>query len=306
MKRVLVTGGCGFIGANLVPELIKKGYEVRILDNLSRGRREYVHENVDFIEGDIRDPATVSQALANVDTVFHLAAYGSVVESIIDPGINFEINAGGTLTLLTCAVKADVERFVFASTGGAVIGDANPPVNETSLPRPISPYGAGKLACEGYMNAFAGSYGLDTRILRFANVYGPFSGHKKGAVTMFINNIMDGNPICIHGDGSASRDFLHVTDLCRGILTMAEMDLPSASLLHLASGCETTISELAHLIMKAGKKPDHELIFNKARPGEVTRNFATFDRAFELLKFSPKIDLEEGLTDTWNWFKKNH
>ncbi len=305
MKKVLVTGGCGFIGSNLVPKLLSMGCEVRVLDNLSRGSVSYLNgADVELVKGDIRDQVATSRALKNVDTVFHLAAFGSVLESITDPKTNFEINVGGTLNLLGCAVKARVEQFLFSSTGGALIGNAKPPVNEQSIPKPISPYGAGKLACEGYLNAFAGSYGLRTKILRFANVYGPISEHKLGAVTMFIKGVMAGKPIHIHGDGSASRDFLHVDDLCCGIVAMAEAELAPATVLHLASGQETTILELAKLIAKVGGRPEHEIILGKSRQGEVTRNFALFDQAKKVLGFEPSIDLETGMRRTWDWFQE--
>lgn len=305
MKRVLVTGGCGFIGANLVPRLQAQGCEVRILDNLSRGSLSYLGEaDIELIEGDIQDSQAAAIALKGMDTVIHLAAYGSVVESIADPKSNFEINAGGTLNMLSCAVDAGVEQFLFSSTGGALIGDAEPPVNEDSIPKPISPYGAGKLACEGYLNAFAGSYGLRTKILRFANVYGPISAHKLGAVTMFIKRVMTNEPIHIHGDGSASRDFLHVDDLCSGIISMAQADVAPATVLHLASGQETTVLELARLIAKIGGKPEHEITLGEARRGEVARNFAAYDRAKEVLGFEPTIGLEEGMQSTWKWFEE--
>ena len=135
---------------------------------------------------------------------------------ITDPERNFEVNVQGTLNVLRAAVGAGVRRFIFASTGGALIGDATPPVSEQSLPKPISPYGASKLCGEAYCHAFAKSYGLETVCLRFGNVYGPHSAHKKGAVTVFIKALMTGEPIVIYGDGSASRDYVHVEDSAAG------------------------------------------------------------------------------------------
>lgn len=302
-QRVLVTGGCGFIGANLVPNLLAAGARVAILDNLTRGFRDHVDTaQVELIEGDIRDPEAVQRAMQGVDTVIHLAAYGSVVESVTDPDANFDINARGTLTVLAGARDAGVGRFVFASTGGAIMGDTPPPVNENSVPRPISPYGASKLCGEAYCHAFAGSYGLNTVMLRFGNVYGPWSAHKKGAVTVFIKALLTGEPIRIYGDGSASRDLLHVEDLCDGILRAAASDLPAPTTLHLASGAETSVAGLANLLKKIAGRPDHPVEYLDGRAGEVSRNFADASAAERLLGFRAARDFESGMRDTWDWF----
>ncbi|WP_147819506.1 NAD-dependent epimerase/dehydratase family protein [Salidesulfovibrio onnuriiensis] len=306
MKKVLVTGGCGFIGANLLPMLLARDCEVRILDSLVLGKKEYVAGlDVELQIGDIRNSDDAARAVKGMDTVIHLAAFGSVVASVQDPKTNFDMNPGGTLNMLQASVQAEVEQFVFSSTGGALIGNAEPPVNENSLPRPISPYGAGKLACEGYLNAFAGSYGLKTKIMRFANAYGPYSGHKLGAVTAFIKAVHAGEPITIYGDGSATRDFLYVDDLCAGITAMAETEVEPASVLHLASGRETSVLELAHLIAETGGSPNHEITLQPNRPGEVQRNFAAYDRAREMLGFEPAVSLEQGLEKTWAWYREH-
>ena len=302
-KSVLVTGGCGFIGVNLVPRLIEQGYLVRVLDNLSRGFLAFIDGlDAEFQKGDIRNADDMHKATAGIDAVVHLAAYGSVVESLEDPQTNFAINGGGTLTTLHAAKDAGVKKFVFASTGGALVGDADPPVNEKSLPFPKSPYGASKLTCEAYCQAFARSFGLPTVMLRFANIYGPFSAHKKGAVTVFFKALIADEPFVIYGDGSASRDFLHVNDLCAGILKALGADLAPATVLHLATGRETTVAELANLLREVAGKPNHPIEFKESRPGEVHRNFATYDRAAEILGFRPNIGLEEGLAETWQWF----
>lgn len=302
--RVLVTGGCGFIGARLVPLLREREADVRVFDNLSRGRRDNVGEDVAVVVGDIRDPAALGGALAGVDAVVHLAAFGSVIESIADPTENFEVNVLGTLTVLRACVEAGVDRLVFASTGGALIGNAEPPVSEASLPWPISPYGASKLCGEAYLHAFAGAYGLKTAALRFANVYGPFSEHKKGAVTTFIKNAIDGEPIVIFGDGSASRDFLYVDDLCAAICDAVEANLAD-EVLHVASERETTIRELAELILRVAGREDTPIEHRPARRGEVTRNFATAEKARSVLGFEPVETLESGMEKTIDWFRAN-
>jgi UDP-glucose 4-epimerase len=302
MSLVLVTGGAGFIGANLLRQL-DASHEVRVFDNLMRGSRDLLpaDREIDLVVGDIRDPEAVKRAVDGVDLVIHLAAFGSVVESVSDPVENFEINARGTFEMLRGAANAGVERFVFASTGGAIMGDQEPPIDERSLPWPISPYGASKLCGEAYMHAFAGSFGMRPVALRFANVYGPYSAHKKGVITRFIRAALAGGTFEIFGDGKASRDFLHVDDLCRGILAAADSDLAD-EVLHLASANETTINELARLILDLAGS-DVEVVHHPKRPGEVERNFARADRAREVLGWSPQLSLRDGMMSTIEWFR---
>jgi UDP-glucose 4-epimerase len=298
--RVLVTGGCGFIGANLVPLLLERGVEVRVYDNLSNGGRDRVPD-AEVVEGDVRDGDALAAAAAGVDAVIHLAAAGNVPDSVKDPVTNFEINGRGTLLALQAAARADAGRFVFASTGGALIGNAPPPVDETSVPRPISPYGASKLCGEGYCHAFAGSQGLRTVSLRFANVYGPRSERKKGAITAFIQRALRGEPLVIYGDGRATRDFIYVDDLCQGIVLGLEH--PDArGVFHLASERETAIAELAGLVVEA-TGADVPVDHLPPRPGEVERNFASCELARRTLGFAPGVDLEDGLARTVAWFR---
>ncbi len=300
-ERVLVTGGCGFIGSTLVPLLLERSAQVRILDNLVAGGPEPPAQ-AELTVGDVRHPEDVETAARDCDAIIHLAAAGNVPDSITDPVANFEVNARGTLNVLRAAVDAKVRRLVFASTGGALIGAAEPPVDEESVPRPLSPYGASKLAGEGYLHAFRGSYGLDAVALRFGNVYGPHSAHKKGAVTMFIKRSLRGEPLVIYGDGSASRDFIHVRDLCDGILAGLDAADPPA-VVHLASGRETPIGELARLILEAtgAEVPIDHL---PARAGEVERNVAATALASEALGFTARVALRDGLAETVEWFKQ--
>lgn len=305
-ENVLVTGGAGFIGANLVRLLSEYGYRVRIYDNLSKGNTDYISDlDVEFVEGDIRDSDSLVAAMSGIDGVIHLAAYGSVVESVRNPVENFDVNAHGTFSVLDSCRHSHISRVVFASTGGALIGNAVPPVNEKSLPRPISPYGSSKLCGEAYCCSFAASYEMNITACRFANAYGPYSGHKIGAVTAFMKCIIESEPITIYGDGSATRDFLYVQDLCRGILQAFEKRLPGFSPIHLASGREVSVTELADSIILAAGRESHPILYEEKRVGEVEKNFATFDLASELLGFEPTVPLDEGILATWNWFLKN-
>ncbi len=303
---MLVTGGAGFVGATLVRRLVGSGYEVRVLDNLTTGHASHLDGvDAELVEGDIRDANTMEGALAGVLSVVHLAAAGSVVMSVEDPAANFEVNVFGTFQVLDAARRAGIGRIVLASTGGALIGDAVPPVDERSLPKPISPYGASKLAGEGYAHAFAKSYGLGTVVLRFANVYGPWSARKKGAMTLFFRAIDAGEPIVIYGDGSASRDYTHVDDICRALQLALESDVAGGTVLHIASGVETTVQELADLCRTAAGVPDHPIEHRPTRPGEVERNFASYDLAQEVLGYAPSISREDGIRRTWEWFERS-
>jgi UDP-glucose 4-epimerase len=305
---VLVTGGAGFIGANLVRKLLSDGIRVRVLDNFSRSdARNLEGLEVDVKIGDIRDLRTVCEAMSNeIEAVIHLAAFGSVTESVSALDENFEVNVRGTVNLLRAAADRAVKRFVFASSGGAVVGHAALPVSEDSLPRPISPYGASKLCGEAYCHAFARTFALPTVALRFANVYGPFSHRKRSAVTTFAKALLTSRPLIIYGDGSATRDFLFVDDLCHGICQALKAAVTPGTVLHLATGIETTILTLAEELRTIAGRPSHPIRFEKARAAELARNFARFDRAREVLGFTPRIPLAEGLELTWRWFRDEH
>jgi UDP-glucose 4-epimerase len=304
INGVLVTGGAGFIGATLVRQLADSGYRVRVLDNLSSGDAAHLAGvRAELVTGDIRDAGALDAALAGCDAVVHLAAAGSVVGSVADPAANFEANVVGTFRVLDAARRAGVARVVQASTGGALIGDARPPVDERSLPKPLSPYGASKLAGEGYAHAFARTYGVRTVAVRFGNVYGPWCARKRGVLNVFFTALNQGQPLVIYGDGSASRDYVHVTDIAAALQLALENPLvPGGTVLHAASGVETTLTALASLCCQAAGRPGHPVEYQPARPGEVGRNFARYDLAHSLLGYSPTVRIEDGLPDLWKWF----
>jgi len=303
--KILITGGCGFIGSNLIRILNNNGFkEICVVDDLSKGELSYIEGSIisEFYQRDIRDYNELSVCFQGVDIVIHLAAYGSVVESIDEPQQNFDINTAGTLNILRQSIANNVTKVIFASTGGALIGNADPPVSESSVPRPISPYGASKLACEGYCCAFSHSYNVDITSLRFANVVGPTSYHKKGAVTAFLKAVINKNPIEIYGDGTATRDFLHVDDLCNGILLALKSKKHGYSVYHLASGQQTSVIELASEVIKVTGGKHQEIIYHKKRVGEVEKNFATYDLAKTELGFKPKYSLQDAILDTYGSF----
>jgi UDP-glucose 4-epimerase len=276
-----------------------------VLDNYSTGVQAHLAGvDAEQVEGDIRDAATVDAALAGMDSVIHLAAAGSVIKSIEDPVANFEANVLGTFRVLDAARRGGVTNVVQASTGGALIGDATPPVSERSLPKPISPYGASKLAGEGYAHAFAKTYGIRTVAIRFGNVYGPWCARKRGVINVYFEALHSGAPLVIYGDGTASRDYVHVDDITRALQLALENDrVPGGTVLHAASGVETTVTELADLCRRAAGKPGHPIEYRPKRAGEVGRNFASYDLAHELLGYAPSVRREDGIPRLWQWFQ---
>lgn len=298
----LVTGGAGFVGVNLLRRLGRDGIRARVLDDFTTGRREDLAGLTDdVVEGDIRDAAVVERALDGVDVVVHLAAHTRVIESIADPIENFDVNTRGVLTVLEAVRRRKtIRRFVFASTGGAILGDATPPVHEDMPARPLAPYGASKLAGEGYCSAYFGSYGVPTVALRFSNVYGPWSYQKASVVAAFFKQLRAGAPLVIYGDGRQTRDFLYVEDLCDGVVKAVERDC-GGQVFHIAAGVETAIGDLAErMLAVSGVRVPIE--YRPARTGEVARNSARIDRARRVIGFDPSTPLDEGLRRTWAWF----
>lgn len=304
MKKILITGGCGFIGLNLIKGLETKGVsEIIILDNLSNSQEEYLREfEVRFYQGDIRDDKLVPQLMQGVDGVVHLAADTRVLDSIANPDFNFSVNVEGTYNLLRAARDAHVGHFVFASTGGAIVGDVTPPVHEDIPPRPISPYGASKLAGEAYCSAFAGSYGMKTVSLRFSNVYGPRSYHKGSVVAHFFKQLLKGESLTVYGDGTQTRDFVYVEDLSEAIYRALKLPHGGVSY-QLGTGIETSLNTLLDLIRQTvDQDHDIQVRYEDFRPGEVRRNFARIDKARQELGYAPQTDFLEGLQKTWQWF----
>lgn len=303
--RILITGGCGFIGTNLVAFLQKQtGVDrILVLDNLSLGSRENLAEfQVEFMEGDIRDASKVNLAAKGVDAIIHLAADTRVIDSIENPDFNFEVNVLGTYHLLCAARKYGVEKFVMASTGGAILGEAKPPVHEGIVPQPISPYGASKLCGEAYCSAFAGSYGLKTVCLRFSNVYGPRCYHKGSVVALFFKRMLTGKPLVVYGDGEQTRDLVYVDDICAGIHSGLSA-VQGGGAYHLGTGIETSVNALIEWMRStAGEAYPVEIRKEPARTGEILRNYADISLARKVLGFNPKVMLREGLAKTWAWF----
>jgi UDP-glucose 4-epimerase len=308
MTRILITGGCGFIGVNLINYLRKTmpRSDVVILDNLVLGKKEYLNEyGVEFVEGDIRDRTLVTDLVRGIDAVIHLAADTSVLESIENPDFNFDVNVNGTYNLLRAARLGGVERFICASTGGAIIGEATPPVHEGMVPRPLSPYGASKLMAEGYMSAFFGSYGMQTVALRFSNVYGPRSYLKGSIVSLIYKKILKNETLTIYGDGSQTRDYVYVDDICDAIVRSMQVQ-GGGHVFQLGTGQGTSLNDLVSRIQSIiGADYNLQVEYRDFRPGEVKFNFTDISHAKKILGYQPKISLPEGLASTWDWFLRN-
>lgn len=300
--RVLVTGGCGFVGANLVPRLAAAGWQVRVLDNEILGRRDHLDDFAgEFVHGDIRDPAALDVALDGVDAVVHLAADTRVIESIADPAFNFDVNVVGSFRLMEAMRARGIRRLVNASTGGAIIGDATPPVHEAMVPNPIAPYGATKLAVEGLCSAWSGSYGFSALSLRFANVYGPRSYHKGSVVAAFFRRIAEGQPLIVHGDGEQVRDFVFVDDLCDGI--MCGISHERSGVLQLGSGVPVSVNALIDAMRQVVAPERIDVEYRPARTGEIERTWCDVSRARAALGYAPDTSLTDGLARTWAWFR---
>lgn len=322
-RTILITGGCGFIGTNLVKYLSDRGYKVRILDNLSTSSRIWATDRrqsklppVALITGDIRNREVVEKAVAGVDAVVHLAAYTSVVDSLGNPDEVFDINVNGTFNLLEACHHHGVENFIFASSN-ATVGEQAPPIDETKVPQPLSPYGASKLAGEALCSTYHHSFGLRSVSLRFANCYGPYSEHKPIVATAFMKWAREGKPLIIYGDGNQTRDFVHVDDVCyavylslmaldSGLLTQdSQRVVPDSDsrVFQIGSGVETSINQLAEMIT-AVTGNSLQTIHEPERKGEVKRNCSDISEARALLGFEPKVKLEEGLRHLWEWLKE--
>jgi UDP-glucose 4-epimerase len=302
--RVLVTGGAGFIGTNLVRHLARRdAFEIVVLDNLSVGQSAFrIPPGVELRRGDYTDERTLAECLHGIHVVVHLAALSGVMDSIEDPRPSFEVNAVGTFRLLEAARRAEVRNIIVASTGGALLGEVTPPISEAMAPSPLSPYGASKLAVEGYCSAFAGAYGLACAALRFSNVYGPFSRHKKSVVAAFIKNALDGKPLVVYGDGTQQRDYLYVGDLVRGIETAMLHGVTGTY--QLGSGKPTSLRKLIFALQEVCGCP-LEVTYLPARRGEVHSTWCDISKAAQTFGFTAPTQLADGLRPTWEWFAEN-
>ena len=306
--NVLVTGGAGFIGSSLVRSLAGDGHTVRVLDDLSTRRArnlDGVTGDVELLEGDVRDPATVAKAVAGAEVVHHLAALPSVARSVADPRASHEVNVDGTLNLLLAAAEAGVGRIVYASSS-SVYGDTPVlPKHEDMPVSPRSPYAAAKLAGEAYCRAFARVYPLQTVCLRFFNVFGPRqdpASQYAAVVPRFVTRMLAGEPAEVTGDGRQTRDFTFVDNAVRACRLAAGAG-PEAVGEAMNVGCGDRISvldlvELVNRLLPRRVDP----VFVPARPGDVRDSQAAVAKAERLLGYRPLVPVRDGVAATVRWF----
>lgn len=345
VKRInwLITGGCGFIGTGLIKRLVKEGaHNIHVLDNLKTGTRkdlaavcDYIelessyltensslfthdsslltsypiltrtsHSTVKLVVGDILDEELALKVAQGADIIVHLAANTGVGPSVEDPRSDCYANVIGTLNYLEAARYNEVRRFVFASSG-APTGEVDPPIHEELPPHPVSPYGASKLAGEGYCSAYSRSFGIDTVALRFGNVYGPGSVHKSSVIAKFIHRAMDGQPLEIYGDGTQTRDFIYIDDLIEAIILAAMHPGIGGETFQIATNRETTVGEMTEQLAETleAKGIRGTCVVNaKTRVGDVKRNFSDTTKAKKMLGWQPTMNLKDGLQKTVEYF----
>jgi UDP-glucose 4-epimerase len=291
----LITGGAGFIGVNLVKYLNCLNEEVIVVDSLitsSKRNSDYVKYNTNFIEKDIINPSVFDGLKA--DVVVHLAAHAGVLDSINDPLYDCNTNIIGTINALNCAVCNNA-KFIFSSSG-AVLGDQVPPVHENMKPNPVSPYGVSKMSAEAYCCVYRKCYNLDATILRFSNVYGPWSEAKNSVVPKFIKQKCVNKPLTIYGDGKQIRDYIYVDDIVK-IIVKCSSEV-KGELFQIGTGIGTSTNDLASLIST-------NIEYLPGSQFEVKTNYTKIDKVEKMLGWHPNINLQEGIKKTLEWYNDN-
>ncbi|MEM1024645.1 MAG: NAD-dependent epimerase/dehydratase family protein [Myxococcota bacterium] len=310
--RILVTGGAGFIGSHLADALLDRGHEVVLSDDLSTGRPENLPARADFVEGDFRDPAIVERLFSgrHFDAICHQGAQTSVSVSTREPVRDAEVNVVGSIRLLEAATAHEVPLFIFASTGGAIYGEV-PEGTQASIetqPAPLSPYACSKLAFEHYLRAYVQTHDIQTRVLRYANVYGPRQDPhgEAGVVAIFCGRILSNAPIQVNaksakGDRGCVRDYVYIDDVVAANLAAVEGRM-TAPLINVGTGIGTDTQQLAEVLLAKGKSQGStsEMDFGDVRDGDLQRSVLQPSRIPGLESF---VDIETGLARTYAWFE---
>lgn len=305
MARYLVTGGAGFIGSHVVDALAAGGGAIRVVDDLSTGRRENLdaHPGVELIEADLAERAVADAAVAGIDCAIHLAAIPSVPRSVREPRRAHRANVEATHELLLAARAAGVRRVVLASSS-SVYGDAETlPKHERMPPAPVSPYALHKLIGEQYAALFSRLYGIETVSLRFFNVFGPRQSPQSqysGVISLFTAALLEGRAPEIHGDGEQTRDFTYVTDVVRGVIAACSAPAASGRVVNIARGGRLSVNALCALLQQA-TGAGVPARYADARPGDVRHSQADISLARDLLGYAPAVSVEEGLRRTVEW-----
>lgn len=303
--KILVTGGAGFIGSNLVDSLVLAGHDVSVIDNFSTGTKANCNRQARYIELSINDEK-LSGVFAQIkpDVVIHLSAQVSVKNSIINPRFDAASNILGTITLLEQCVKHDVKKFIFASSAAVYGRPVYLGIDEKHPLRPMSHYGVSKMSSEYYTILYSDMYGIDYTILRYANVYGmrQNSDGEGGVVSVFINNLLKKKPIVIYGDGNQTRDFIHVHDVVSA--NLAALQRGSKGVFNISSGTSTSINELVQMLDHIAGTHSTPL-YQPKRIGDIDHSYLINDLAIKELDWRPAYGITQGLTETYHWYAEN-
>ena len=307
MKRILVTGGAGFIGSHLVEALLERGHKVRVLDNFSTGKRNNlrsVRNDIEIIAGDCADLKTAAKSMKGIEVVYHEAAVPSVALSVAEPFGSHHANATATMSMLVAARDAGVERFMYAGSS-SVYGDSKERYKIETLPaRPMSPYGAAKFVGETYVRIFAELYGMQTLTMRYFNVFGPRqdpSSAYSGVISRFSKCLLKREVPVIYGDGKQSRDFTFISNVVHAnLLALTAPGLKGQTVNIATSKAHTLNDVLATLIRLSGRKVEAK--YEPVRPGDIRHSLADTTAAKKLLKYRPQVDFESGLARTFEWY----
>lgn len=304
--RIIVTGGAGFIGSWVSEAYISEGHEVLVIDNLSTGSEDNIPPEAGFVECDVRNSDELEKVFRRFrpEIVNHHAAQINVRDSVENPSLDAEININGSLNVLRLCAEWETERFIFSSTGGALYGEPQKlPAGESTPALPLSPYGISKLSTENYVRYYSKNHGFGHVILRYANVYGERQNPEgeAGVIGIFCENIINGKPCLIFGDGEQTRDYVHVSDVSRANLLAAGLE--EEGTFNIGTSIESSVNDIARILGEV-TKTGFETVHEKQRPGEVRRISLDCSLAAEKLGWSAQVALREGLFRTWSWFSQ--
>ena len=310
MDKFLITGGAGFIGSNIARTLVKQGCFVRVLDNLSTGKKNNIADiigKIEFVEADMGQPDVACAAVKNIDIVLHQGAIPSVPRSVADPAVTHKNCVDATFTMLMAARDAKVKRFVYAASSSAYGDTPTLPKVETMPVRPLSPYAVGKLVGEYYCSVFYTVYGLQTISLRYFNVFGPYQNPKSqyaAAIPAFVTSILNNTPPTIYGDGTQSRDFTFVDNVVEANLLAARAKETHGEVINIACGDRITVNEIIDLInnlLGMSVRPNYV----PSRPGDVKHSLADISLAGKVIGYKPLIQFRQGLEKAIDWYRHN-
>ena len=312
MRKIVVTGGAGFLGSHLVDKLILEGDEIIVIDNLFRGQTENIEQHIPnkkftLLNDEIQNKTKINDALHLANAVIHFASISSVFRSIVEPEIVNTINVTGTLNMLNLCIKEEVQCFIFASSAAVYGGDRNRPLQENDSLHPLSPFAASKIAGEAYCKAYSETYGLNTIILRFMNIYGPrITKVYRRVCSKFAEATIRNEPLVIVGDGKQTRDFTYVTDAINAIILALNNKDIEGETFNIGTGKPTTINQLANLYKKISENPKQEIKYINAKKGDLIHSYADITKAKKKMGYNPKIDIGTGIPKYLEWYKKNN